>query len=234
MYLSDRNKTVFILGAGASYGDTLVDFDDDKETDCHIPLTNQFFRPKFLGGEIEALKREYSELLEYVRANWNNNWGFGSGSWEHLNLEDVFTSLAIENEFAPSDTDEKARTQLLLNNLKRYIRRVIAKNSLNRYGKFTRQVVKNLKTQDSIITFNYDLLLDEAFIGQHSGESSLHYEQFSVKFLGRSLRYPEAKPPRPDNGLYLKMHGSLNWFLCTNNLCPNSDKPWVSIHTNEC
>jgi len=54
MYLSDRNKTVFILGAGASYGDTLVDFDDDKETDCRIPLTNQFFRSEFLGGEIEA------------------------------------------------------------------------------------------------------------------------------------------------------------------------------------
>ncbi|MDX6577836.1 MAG: hypothetical protein QOE96_3789 [Blastocatellia bacterium] len=234
MYLGDRNKTVFILGAGASYGDTLVDFDDDKETDCRIPLTNQFFRPEFLGGEIEDIKREYSDLIEYIKTDWNNNWPLGSGRWEHLNLEDVFTSLAIENEFAPSDTDEKAKTQLRLNNFKKYIRKLIGKNSLNKYGKFTRQLVENLKTQDSIITFNYDLLIDEAFIQKHSGEGALHYEKFSVKLLGRSLRNPKAKPPRADQGLYLKMHGSLNWFLCTNNFCPNSDKPWVSIHTNEC
>jgi hypothetical protein len=230
----NRERTVFVLGAGASYGDTLVDFGDDKETTCRIPLTNQFFRPEFLEGEIEAIKRDYSDLLEYVKANWNNNWPLGSGRWEHLNLEDVFTSLAIENEFAPSDTDEKAKTQLRLNSLKKYIRKLIGRNSLNKYGKFTRQLVENLKTQDSIITFNYDLLIDEAFIRKHSGAGSLHYEKFSVKLLGRSLRDPKAKPPRADQGLYLKMHGSLNWFLCTNNLCPNSEKPWVVTDVTHC
>jgi hypothetical protein len=109
-----RNKTVFILGAGASYGDILVEFCDDKETTYHIPLTNQFFQSEFLGGEIEAIKRDYSDLLEYIKTDWNNNWPLGSERWEYLNLEDVFTSLAIENEFAPSDTDEKAKTQLRL------------------------------------------------------------------------------------------------------------------------
>lgn len=118
------DKTVFILGAGASYGDTLVDFGDDKETTARIPLSNQFFRPEFLEGEIEVIKRDYSALLEYIKTDWNNNWPFGSGSWEHLNLEDVFTSLAIENEFAPSDTDGKAKAQLRLNSLKKYIREI--------------------------------------------------------------------------------------------------------------
>jgi hypothetical protein len=228
MGLTDRNdRTVFILGAGASYGDTLVGLFDDKETACRIPLTNQFFQSEYLEGEIEDIKRDYQDLLSYIKDGWHNQWPLGTERWRSLNLEDVFTSLAIENEFAPSGTDEKAKTQLRLNSLKKYIRKLIGKNSLNSYGKFTRQLVENLKTQDSIITFNYDLLIDEAFIRKHSGERSLHYEKFSVKLLGRSLRDPKAKPPRADNGLYLKMHGSLNWFLCTNNLCPNSEKPWV-------
>ncbi len=154
MSLTERNdRTVFILGAGASHGDTLVDLFDDKETACRIPLTNQFFQSEYLGGEIEDIKRDYHDLLDYIKFGWNNYYPLGSESWRSLNLEDVFTSLAIENEFAPSDTDDKAQTQLLLSSFKKYIRKLIGTHSLNRYGRFTRELVKSLKTQDSIITF---------------------------------------------------------------------------------
>lgn len=224
------------MGAGASYGDTLVDIFDAEETTRRIPLINQFFQSEYLGGEIEDIKRDYRDLLDYIKANWNIYYPLGFEAWRSLNLEEVFTSLAIANEFAPSDTDGKAQTQLLLNSLKKYIRKLIGMHSLNSYGKYTRQLVKSLRAQDSIITFNYDLLIDEAFfLNDPPYIEPLHYEKFSDKLLGRSLHEPKAKYPfKAEKGLYLKMHGSLNWFLCTNNLCPNSDKPWVATVTNQC
>lgn len=55
----DRQRTVFVLGAGASYGDTLVDNENLEETTRRIPLANQFFQSVYLDGEIEAIKRDY-------------------------------------------------------------------------------------------------------------------------------------------------------------------------------
>src|SRR6266436_1408426 len=96
MSLTDRNdRTVFILGAGASYGDTLVNYEVDEVEITHgIPLTNQFFQLEYLEGEIEDIERDYPELLKYIKTNWRLR-KFASAHWRSLNLEDVFTSLGL-------------------------------------------------------------------------------------------------------------------------------------------
>jgi hypothetical protein len=56
-------------------------------------------------------------------------------------------------------------------------------------------ICKKIDDNWNCVGESYDLLIDEAFVRKHSGEGSLHYEKFSVKLLGRSLRDPKAKPP---------------------------------------
>jgi len=217
--------TVFVLGAGASYGDTLVSKLDCKETKSRIPLIDQSFRSDCMFDRIDNVERDYSSLIKYIKDVWRIDDSFGTGAWRSLDLEGVFTSLAIDTEFASDCTDEKAEAQLRLNALKMYIASSISARTLCRYGKFTRQLVKSLTPQDSIISFNYDLLVDAELLGGHNQDSQLHYERFSNKLLGQSLIGEATKySPGLDQGLYLKLHGSLNWFLCNNTACRNSNK----------
>ena len=68
---------------------------------------------------------------------------------------------------------------------------------------------------DTIINFNYDLLVDQELIANRS----VQYENFSNVILGKQL----YKSSSDGNGLYLKLHGSLNWFTCTSPGCRNNN-----------
>ena len=140
--------------------------------------------------------------------------------------------------FPPAGTDEKAVSQLLLNQLTRYIRRSISISTMFRFGTYTHTLARNLKAADSVINFNYDLLMDQEFSRDHE---ALQYQNFCVKFLGTDLINPgpdyeavrqsllepvapgsNGGPSGPMQGLYLKPHWSLNWFTCPNTACPKS------------
>jgi hypothetical protein len=157
-----------------------------------------------------------------------------------LSIEDVFTSLALLNDFSPAGTNEKVLSQLLLNDLNRYIRRSIAYSTLYRFGTHTRSLAQYLKPEDSVLSFNYDLLMDRELLNDGSGP--LQYQNFCAKFLGTDFldigeSYGEIRelltepispgsnsgPSGPVYGLYLKLHGSLNWFVCPNSACPRSE-----------
>ena len=221
----DSKRIVFVLGAGASYGDTLVDIHTGEETHNDIPLINQFFQSDYLFDDTSKIERSYADLITYIREAWRITDPLGTKKWRSLDMEDVFTSLAIQNEFAPPDSDAKAHAQLLLNSLKRFIQHLIGRRSHSKYGKLTRQLVEGLRVQDSIISFNYDLLVDEALIRDQFRDGPQHYEKFSDKFLGRSFTGVGGRYTfEYHQGLYLKLHGSLNWFTCSNNFCPNADQ----------
>jgi hypothetical protein len=236
--------TVFVLGAGASYGDTLQFYPDYPDTTTapppNPPLTNQFFDAKHLYGEPEEVAKDYSRLVTHIRNHWGIEGPFGSSSWTSLSIEDVFTSLALLNDFSPAGTNEKVLSQLLLNDLNRYIRRSIAYSTLYRFGTHTRSLAQYLKPEDSVLSFNYDLLMDRELLNDGSGP--LQYQNFCAKFLGTDFldigeSYGEIRelltepispgsnsgPSGPVYGLYLKLHGSLNWFVCPNSACPRSE-----------
>jgi len=42
---------------------------------------------------------------------------FGGPTWASLSIEEVFTSLALLNDFSPPGTNDRALSQLLLNDL---------------------------------------------------------------------------------------------------------------------
>lgn len=83
-------STVYVVGAGASHGDTLIR--GDQEVGTHRPpLTNGFFD----GGLLDALGRtsaeqDLYEVIVYARKRRRLPDVFGEGAWKHLNLEELF------------------------------------------------------------------------------------------------------------------------------------------------
>jgi hypothetical protein len=232
---ADMSGTVFVLGAGASYGDTLEFFSgytgDAADVPPSPPLTEGFFNAEHIRGDLYEIEQQYSGLVAHIREHWGFRGPFGRGQWASLSIEDVFTSLALQNDFLPSESDDRALSQVLLNSLAQYIRQRIAYCTLFRFGVYTKALAEQLKPEDSILTFNYDLLMDRELL---DSSGSLHYQNFGVKFLGRDLvnvdkdynqtraRLTMPAGVGPVAGLYLKLHGSLNWFKCANTACPNS------------
>jgi hypothetical protein len=233
--------TVFVLGAGASFGDTLRfnpgSNDEHTEIPPQPPLTHQFFDAQHLNGEPAEIEERFGPLFRHIRQNWNINEPLGSAAWSNLSIEDV-SSLAILNDFSPFGTDQKALSQIYLNDLTQYIRRGIGISTMFRYGTHCRALAQKVTRFDSVINFNYDLLMDQEFLKPRGPRQ---YQNFSVKFLGtdlvdpgpgykdirESLTYPVSPasnrgPSGPTEGLYLKPHGSLNWFICPNPACPRS------------
>jgi hypothetical protein len=177
------SNTVFVLGAGASFGDTLR-FGrgykgDVSETPPNPPLANQFFDSAHVNGESDAVEENNWELFRYIRNQWGITEPLGTRPWESLSIEDVFSSLALLHDFSPVGTNEHARSRLLLNRLTGYIRRSISLSTIFRYGLYARTLVRNLKPTDSVINFNYDLLVDQEFL---MNPNALQYQNFSVKF----------------------------------------------------
>lgn len=246
--------TVFVLGAGASHGDALQFHSgytgETTPPPSSPPLSNQFFDAHHLYGEPEQVEREYAHLVAHIRKHWSINRPFGDPPWTILSIEEVFTSLALLNDFAPAGTNEKAISQLLLNDLTRYIRRSIGHSTLFRFGPYTRFLAQQLRPEDSVLSFNYDLLMDQELM---NGNGPLQYQNFCVKLLGTDLldvgdSYREIRdrltepispgtnngPSGPYYGLYLKLHGSLNWFVCPNNACPWSRTFVVAPSVTQC
>jgi hypothetical protein len=209
-----------------------------------IPLTEHFFDAKSLYGKPEDVEQDYAGLVAHIRNFWGMSQPFGTSRWASLSVEDVFTSLTLLNDFSASGTDEKARSQLLVNGLIRYIRRSISYSTLFRFGVHTKFLAQRLKPKDSVLSFNYDLLMDQELLNDADGP--LQYQNFSVKLLGADIldvgpsycearrRLSEAASVGPTDGLYLKLHGSLNWFTCANRVCPLSKKITVVPSVGQC
>jgi hypothetical protein len=241
-------QTVYVLGAGASFGDNLIMADEarwrqvcqrdprteiDPATATNPPLITGFFDAKNMWWSyperIEELNRD---LVKYIRRRWGIEGPFGKDDWLNVNLEDVFTSAAIDVEFNPTGTDVHAKSQLLLNRIKRHVSFVLGRSTICRYGKQTRALVNSLDESDTIINFNYDLLVDQELITSNAGvyfprEGAYQYHNFADVILDKPfndypLRSRALREKNTGEGLYLKMHGSLNWTNCTNTSCPRS------------
>ena len=252
-------QTVYVLGAGASFGDTLVMVDEkrwrqvvrrdadielDPASATNPPLITGFFDEKNLWWTYpERIEKLYPEMVRYIRRRWHVKGKFGTGEWTQVNLEDVFTSAAIDVEFSPPGSDDHAKAQLLLNRIKEHVSYVLGRSTIGRYGRHSQALVNSLHKSDTIINFNYDLLVDQELVEDKGGyivprKKKPQYHNFADKVLAKPFNeFPESQDLRhknTDSGLYLKMHGSLNWTTCTNASCPRSanieiDAPFHSL-----
>ena len=170
-------------------------------------------------------------VVDYVRRTRLLTDPFGDWGWEKLDLEEVFTALEVEREFHNPESDDGARLLLVRNGLVRHVRRILGFCTRHGYGEYYRRLVANLDVDDSIVTFNWDLLMDQEFI-----KNRTLYGQYANFLRLVPLSYAERilSPVIQGRGLFLKLHGSLNWFRCGNHKCQASETIIVFVDTQAC
>lgn len=227
---------VYVLGAGASHGDDLRNnpIGMRREPTAAVPVANGFFRSDFLkrlGYDIRMLRKDFPEALDYIARTeaifedgiaFDEQWkNMDSDRWTDIDLERAFTSIELDREFWGAQSDYGGHLTLVRNKLMRVIFRAIGLCTDTFYGQHVRTLATRLSESDSVITFNWDLLLDqELYPGD---DAKPQYRNFLISALeGNAGMAVDYSPNKMGGGLFLKMHGSMNWFKCTNAKCPAS------------
>ena len=199
------SKTVFILGAGASceYGPPLI--------------SNFLERSKLLNDKTEAL--EYKKHYKVVNQAIANLQNVNSKSFINIyNIEEVFSAFEmgrIINKL-PGISSKEEIEQILVST-KRLIYETLDKSTTLMIPSRSdppdacigyKRLVEFINTQNresinacSVITFNYDLLLDYA----------LYKQKLKVNYC-----LNEINEDKENHVKLIKLHGSLNWFMQEN------------------
>jgi hypothetical protein len=204
--IDTNQKTVYFLGAGAS-----------NASDFHLPTMDKFFEGANLTGD-----KEHQNLKRFIDEK------FPGRPIEKLNLEEMVTTIELSlDTFGvlgkhPEPYIYEARTEL-----NKYVN---ARLQISKYkgcsllGKIFDENIAGDTSIDSIITLNYDLVIDNClFAGQRQpGPRYLldrMYELIGVTLYldtGESLSLSHEDA---NLGFYLKLHGSIDWLYCPNFDC---------------
>lgn len=211
---STNRDVVFVLGAGASHPDG-------------VPLQRDML-PTIISGRINEI--ENSEIGKIVTEFIKDNFEYNATTNQYPQLEAVFGFIDYfiqQNESLSSKyTNEKIRDiKEYLIKLIHYVVNIQTDKRSHYYHLFWKTIKKN-NSNTSIITLNYDTLLEQAFDFLFKNHG---YIDYCIPLMNYE-RLPELRnfnfwinPREPvsvdkDNNpisyKIIKLHGSLNWKYC--------------------
>ena len=194
---------VFLLGAGAS-----------RASKYHLPCLHDFFT----GGDPPDSKFVRCLLPVF-------------GQPKTWNLEDVLTYLEVAvrraRQWSRRHADQqRPQFDVALQELHDF---VCKRLRTERDGDpLHRRLIATLSEGDSVLTLNYDLLIDDALLLSRSPTSGSKIDPRlaqlgeligttkTLRSLGTDVLWHEEQLP----GHYLKLHGSIDWLHCPNERCP--------------
>jgi len=205
---------VFVLGAGASYGDG-------------VPLQREIL-PMLLDGSMGYLEQSVMglQLKEFIEANFYVN----RDKKEFPKLEAVFGFLDYfiqQRESLNAKYDYEEIVQIKENLIK--IIHYIVNHRSDRRSPFYRRFWEAIQRHNrnvSIITLNYDTLLEQAFEPLYPSTGYIDYCMHLMNFEKHAAlkefrfwvnpREPVMVEPHehPVPFKIIKLHGSLNWKYC--------------------
>lgn len=207
---NDQPSTVFIFGAGASYGDG-------------VPLQADIL-PLIIKDEDPQLK--HSETAQRLRGFLTEHFAHGE---QTPSLEEVFgfidffinNSLSLSKQWGTKELIEIKR------DFTKAVHYLISKNTRRSevFNEFWKKI-RSIEPEIGVITTNYDTLIDESFDAIYP-ECLIDYCLDFVNF-----RHPNAgvpfdwwiDPKKPTEKFeykrltrikLIKIHGSLNWKYCS-------------------
>lgn len=198
-----KGGTVVILGAGASYGASLRN---------NPPIMKDFIK----NGK-KVVKYDYSKLWNFFEKLGYSSDVLDSGS---PNLEELYTILQVISKGLWYATDDDFIKELgedfwkvpPVDLLESFIVEVVNLSSMEALDKTCRYhdlIVKALSDGDSIISFNYDLIIDASL-----KKNKRWYEigGYGFPYFKILVQYGEKfNTDQKSNVSLLKLHGSLNW-----------------------
>ena len=219
---SEQETTVYMLGAGFSRA-----FSEMTGMEEKYPLMNDFMEgidddrywgPSFPDDERKALVNWIDEHYECRKG---------------INVEELMTMFELMKEgyleAINYDEFEKQRilADKLIHALKNYIRwrlRIPIKIPVeleNSYGKW----VESSYGESIFVTFNYDSNFEDLY---HQLSINYNFKYDLSNFLKKDnfgvyekFEFDDFKNP-PSSLFFYKLHGSLNWYRCSNNYCNQS------------
>lgn len=215
-------KTVYLLGAGAS-----------NASKFDLPTMNGFFREEDFSG------RNFSELCKYLSDT------FPTVPVSGLNLEEVVTHLELSlGGFASLWSSISPDIISARQEFDKYIRSRLVHYFGPSFGgnppnesvcDLHKQIIEEIKKKngtDSILSLNYDLVCDFAINHTYPGSNFLENSQLLLLPPSYVTRTPAAiDESYVNSGLYLKLHGSINWVFCPNPKCPHHNYFFVNSIT---
>jgi len=153
-------KIVYFLGAGAS-----------KASDFRLPVMKEFFRKEDLS------EKNFSNLREFIRKVRPDS------SIETVNLEDIITYLDLSLEDLGSNwQQERTLEQKARQELYAYITKRLSPCENYPYlCQSHLKLAQRLKNNDSVLTLNYDLIMDFAIMLREKGTSLRRWNEMLVR-----------------------------------------------------
>jgi hypothetical protein len=156
------------------------------------------------------------------------------------NLEEVLGFLDLSRartaRWGIGNVEDQALLDVLSHDLLEYVRERLAiptNGVCNRHLKLFQQ----LGAADSVLTLNYDLIVDQALRGSEMPAPEVSRLQklgvllSDTPFLGPTP--PSLTKKETTGGFYLKLHGSINWLVCSNGKCPHANNIYVAWEQSE-
>lgn len=209
-------KNVYFLGAGAS-----------AASDFPLPVMKGFFREK----DFPKRGRKYHNLRTLLTTLYPN---INKTHFDEINLENVITHLELTIEGFNWELANpllfEARKELY-----KYIKFRIGNPIKDNICDKHLRLINNMNLyNDSIITVNYDLIVDNIL---NSPVKIKKYKRIShdlIRLRVTSLGLkPVANFKNKENGFYIKLHGSLNWIYCPSSDCLNNRYFWPATNSGE-
>ncbi len=209
-----KRDVVFVLGAGASQPDG-------------IPL-QRYMLPKILSGEIEEIAK--SEIGNKVINFIEDNFTYDVEHHHYPQLEAVFGFLDYFIQQNESLNQKYPYSEILI--IREYLIKLIyyiVNFKTDKHSKYYHKFWKNIQEENdnvSIITLNYDTLLEQSFefLFTHFGYIDyclplMNYEK-TEKLKPFNFWINPREPvlikenEQPGSIKIIKVHGSLNWKYC--------------------
>jgi hypothetical protein len=207
-------RTVFILGAGATRGAFRHVVVNRKR--IHAPINRDFFKvaERFVRarGPNEGLQRRYKRIRKVFRDEFPTR-----GRWP-IPMEEAFSLLYVSKDFPEIYVARRGRRRIAgaRREIEDFLRLTFGILSAieervppdNLYT----ALVSSLQPGDTLLTLNYDTLLDSALVNA-GWDPTTGYDLIA----GRAKITWTRRKPAPSKTLedvkLLKLHGSLNWYV---------------------
>lgn len=217
-------KNVYLLGAGAS-----------AASDFNLPtMQNLIF---------EGLFKKHEHLSKFVERY------YPSSKCEEIDVEELITFIDLcDGNFSFFGDYPDPDLWHVKNELYIYLRDRLMSDPARQCCEKLKKLFEDHKSEecpDSIITLNYDLIVDKTLASL--SKRSQHGDLSAGSIMARSYHlinetvYMGGMPfsPRQDRAYYLKLHGSLDWYYCSNSQCrfhqiffANRMEPWPQTSDN--
>lgn len=222
---------VIILGAGASKQDTL-------DLNPAMPLATEFFDSRLLREhwyDIERGSTFKDSALATVLLHYFGLEIPDSPPPNHMvgyvNIEEVYSFIESMHGLASIDASNHALLVRAREDLLAYVKHVVQYKPYRLKSMPLHDcLVQLIGPQDTIISFNWDLIVDHALEKTVQGRELLaSQERLLNPFANISATIKDYEHTAYEDlhrGLLIKIHGSVNLAVCTNAGCMRRDVPY--------